>query len=198
MAMKLKTNSFDQTYADIECLRTMLEEQKTKLGEKSLKKAIQTQFQQVKQRLEGLACKQMDGKQKAMMQSLILGGPWLEEQKEALLEMLCSTVASADSSSPGWKQNVESFSSYLTQSDITKLQSSELSLLAKVQVLADRCLAVGLVRPSEQSYRPIMAAGVAAGISMSVSERIIYIEELKNKVRSGAKNVPKPSPYITD
>lgn len=199
MAMKMKTNSFDQTYGDIECLHTMLDEQKKSLGEKSMKKALQTQFHQVRQRIEGLAVKQMDGKQKSMMQSLVLAGPWLEEQKEQLMEMLCSNVASPESSSAsGGKQNVECFGNYLTQSDVAKLQSSELSLLAKVQVLADRCLAVGIVRPSEQSYRPIMAAGIAAGISMTVSERIVYVEALKNAVRTGAQNIAKPVPYITD
>ena len=93
----------------------------------------------------------------------------LDSKKVSLLTSHHSTGAL--SSSPR-RQLVESFSAYLTLEDVQKLSDPQHSLLAKIQVLADRCVSVGIVRPLEKSWKPIMAAGIAAGMTMQTHERL--------------------------
>lgn len=179
--------TYEQVHADITHIQTMLEEQKKNLPEgHNMTSATANQAAGVLQMLRNLTG--LNHEQSMQMQRLVLAGPWTGQQKGEFADVLTSHHSTGALSSSPRRQLVESFSAYLTLEDVQKLSDPQLSLLAKIQVLADRCVSVGIVRPLEKSWKPIMAAGIAAGMTLQTHERLPYLEELKRLVaRAGER-----------
>jgi hypothetical protein len=188
--------TYEQVHADITHIHTMLEEQKKNLPEgHNMTSAIANQAAGVLQMLRNLTG--LNHQQSMQMQRLVLAGPWTGQQKGEFADVLTSHHSTGALSSSPRRQLVESFSAYLTLEDVQKLSDPQHSLLAKIQVLADRCVSVGIVRPLEKSWKPIMAAGIAAGMTMQTHERLPYLEELKRLVARGKNAKGLPEPYLT-
>ena len=188
--------TYEQVHADITHIHTMLEEQKNTLPDgHNMTSAIASQAAGVLQMLRNLTG--LNHEQSMQMQRLVLAGPWTGQQKGEFADVLTSHHSTGALSSSPRRQLVESFSAYLTLEDVQKLSDPQHSLLAKIQVLADRCVSVGIVRPLEKSWKPIVAAGIAAGMTMQTHERLPYLEELKRLVAKGKNARGMPEPYLT-
>ncbi len=109
--------------------------------------------------------------------------------------MLANTVAG----SPGRRktQTIACFAQYLTASDMEVLAGGAM-LHTKIEVLARRCVRVGLTCPSEPSVRAIIAAGVAAGISNlgTPQQKYSAVVEFKRQVKDLDKKETKAAVHL--
>ena len=186
---------YAQCQKDIQHIQDMLEAQQTALPDADITKAIAIQSGNVMRRLRSIRV--MTPEQSGELQSLLLSGPWTDNQKEDMLMVLTVEHAKgeAKTSSPQ-SQVVEDFVGFLSVQDVQVLSDPAVTHLAKVKVLADRCMAIGVVRPTEVSYKNVLSAGVAAGLVLTPHEKLPYLTELKRLVTSAAKRREKPEPYL--
>ena len=187
---------YAQCQKDIQHIMEMLETQQTALPDADMTKAIAIQSGNVLRRLRSL--RGMTPEQSVELQSLLLSGPWTDNQKEDMVMVLTVEHAKgeAKTASPQ-SQVVEDFVGCLSVQDVQVLSNPSVTHLAKIQVLADRCMSIGVVKPTEVSYKNVLSAGVAAGLVLQPHEKIPFLNELKRLVTTAAKKRQRPEPYIS-
>ena len=138
---------YAQCQKDIQHIMEMLETQQTALPDADMTKAIAIQSGNVLRRLRSL--RGMTPEQSVELQSLLLSGPWTDNQKEDMVMVLTVEHAKgeAKTASPQ-SQVVEDFVGFLSVQDVQVLSNSSVTHLAKIQVLADRCMSIGVVKPT--------------------------------------------------
>ena len=97
----------------------------------------------------------------------IAEGPWNQEQKTELCQLLSDKLASTGTTNPTEEtktQDCPRFGAYLSQEDRRVLADPAQSETQKLHQLASRCMKIGLVLPSETCKGRILASGVAAGL----------------------------------
>ena len=186
---------YEKCKKDIQSIGDLLETQQTALPGSDMTKAVATQSANVLRRLRSIRL--ITPEQMIEIQSTILQGPWTQSQKEEMVAVLTEQQAkgSANSSSPQ-QQMVEDFVPFLSVHDVGVLSNPNVSHLVKLQVMSDRCMAIGVLHPTETSYRNILSAAVATGLTLTPDERLPYLGELKRLVRSAAKKTQRPEPYL--
>eukprot|EP00439_Symbiodinium_sp_Y106_P026387 s226_g3.t1 len=97
----------------------------------------------------------------------IAEGPWNQEQKTELCQLLSDKLAATGTTNPTEEtktQDCPRFGAYLSQEDRRVLADPAQSETQKLHQLASRCMKIGLVLPSETCKGRILASGVAAGL----------------------------------
>ena len=182
---------YERVASDIQHVHDMLEGQRENLGEEPFQRAVNGQASNILTRLRNMP--RISSEDAMALQGMILRGPWTAEQKGEMCEMLTARPSSAPS---GAHQLVEHFSQYLTQSDVMVLSDPMKSHLCKAKVISDRMISVGMVRPYEKSYRPILKAAMAGGWKLQTHEQLTWLEAIKNQLRTHTRNNALPEPYL--
>ena len=164
---------YEQCKNDIQNIGDLLQTQQTSLPGSDMTKAIATQSANVLRRLRSIRL--ITTEQMIEIQSTILQGPWTQSQKEEMVAVLTEQQAkgssNSNSSSPQ-QQVVEDFVPFLIVQDLEVLSDPNASHLVKLQVMSNRCMSIGVVHPSETSYRNILSAAVATGLVLTAEERL--------------------------
>ena len=95
----------------------------------------------------------------AAVAGLIADGPWLPAQKQKLGEALAASLATSKPGARRRLQTVVGFGSYLTDGDMQFL-AGDSHALHKLELLATRCVRLGIHLPSETTSRHIVACAV--------------------------------------
>ena len=113
------------------------------------------------------------------------------EELSALIKVSedTSTVVSEEATCKHKNQSNVDFTSYLTQKDWSSLREAQ-SPTAKIQILASRCVAIGMRWPSEAAAKSIVAVAVASGSGIaetSADDRLGMVHHLKHFLRNGRR-----------
>ena len=95
----------------------------------------------------------------AALAEVIADGPWLAAQKQQLGQALAASVAARTPAARRRLQTVVGFGAYLTDSDMQFLVGNS-HALHKLELLATRCVRLGIHLPSETTVRHIVACAV--------------------------------------
>ena len=128
-------------------------------------------------------------------------GPWSETHRTDFGQALSTAVATGGGRRKGQRregQDVRSFERFLSEKDIEVLRS-DVTLMAKLDVLASRCLSIHLVLPTESSYRVIIGAGQAVG-SLAKGEQELHsvVVDFKKVLKRKTKDFDRKTPLIND
>ena len=178
------SNLFNEVKKDAGQIQGLLQKQiDTFKDQKTLKldDVLAQQSQNVIRRLRQL--KSVTPEQSMELQELLMDGPWTSEQKASMVSLLTNAVGMGGQGGPSMRQTVTSFAAYLSPTDVATLSNPDVNSYVKIDVLASRAMSIGLTRPSEPSFRNILAAGSAHGLSISPQERLPFLNELKRKLR---------------
>ena len=178
------SNLFKEVKKDAGQIQGLLQKQiDTFKDQKTLKldDVLAQQSQNVIRRLRQL--KSVTPEQNMELQELLMDGPWTSEQKASMVSLLTNAVGMGGQGGPSMRQTVTSFAAYLSPSDVATLSNPDVNSYVKIDVLASRAVSIGRTRPSEPSFRNILAAGSAHGLSISPQERLPFLNELKRKLR---------------
>ena len=111
------------------------------------------------------------------------------EELSALMKVSDEDNAEEEAASKGKHKNQSNdhFHNYLTEKDWSNLREAQ-SPVAKIQVLAGRCVAIGMRWPTEAAAKAVVAVAVACGTAeTSAEDRLSMLHQLKHSLRSGRR-----------
>ena len=126
-------------------------------------------------------------------------GPWTNPQKDRLTEALNNALLTRTDKDRRGLQSCNNFKAYLSKSDLDSLQSSEVSYLAKVDLVTTRMIRIGLHCPSEKCYGIIVAiVDTLASVKSTDDELKVKLEDYKKSLRNKKKSTPNAGVHLLD
>ena len=157
---------------DLRALHTFLQGQRALLDPTAL---ASVQEQQCKVWTSRLKTAGLSPALCATITELLATGPWLPDQKQQLGQALAASMAGCKSGGRRPLQKVMGFGAYLTDGDLKSL-AGDAHAIFKLDVLAQRCVQLGLHLPSEQTVRHIIATAVDCALLASRAVLDLYFD----------------------
>ena len=146
----------DLLMADLQSLQGFFNAQKSVVKQESWHEMVQSQAKIYAARIGAISMTPEVGQR---MAEALGEGCWPEAEKELLGNAIASGLQKQDSSRRRPSQSLTGMASYLTKADLECLQG-EGHAMSKLACVVDRCLALGLHLPNENTIRHIIATVV--------------------------------------
>ncbi|CAL1150708.1 unnamed protein product [Cladocopium goreaui] len=123
----------------------------------------------------------------------IAAGPWTNAQRDRLNQAVNSVLVRNGQNTRRGLQACGNFKAYLSAGDLSALESSETSYLAKVDVITSRMLRIGLHCPAETCLGAIVSM---VHHQSSDDELKTMLEDYKKALKNKKKVAPKPAVHL--
>ena len=171
------TDLYATVKAAVESIQSLVVTQKAQVPTIDFDK----QFQAVKRRLQQLH--DLSSSQATELSGLVCAGPRTSLQKGDLLDEINGRLVGSTASGSGARkppQEVASFAPFLTRGDVCKLRS-DAGDYVKLEIVAARATSLGIVRPSEQSFK--------AGVCICILSVYVHLLEFEKQLLCKHGNV---------
>ena len=156
-----KATKGDMFIDDLTHIQSFLSTQKRTVKKEAFKKMLDNQVGSWVARINNTNIQPAEA---ATIGELLGEGPWFDEHHELLSDALASKMAGAASGDSSTQrrplQTLNSFASYLTESDLKLLSDPEVHNVNKVQKLVAKCVALGLHLPKETTTKQIIKTAI--------------------------------------
>ena len=196
LSSRVQSNGVEEFLHDLTSVHSFLEQMRNLEGV-DWAQVRKGQFSSIMARVGALTC--VSAEQGTQLVRTFGSGPWSDDMKCVASEKIGEIVQqNLAGTRKGKRSNQEcsAFGAFLTQQDLSVLGSNA-TRVAKCEVLARRCILIGLTCPSEPAIKAVMASGLAAGLQADTAQDrytcVLEFKRLKNSLR---EKMPKPSIHL--